>query len=255
MDVISFQGNIVVAIISAGLGAFLAFIVQRFLNKRGLFTYNAWHNRVGISTDDSLFGSVRVTWNDKEFANLYISTVELRNESLNDYENVTVKVYTTDTTLLTERAEIVGTIHILDWSKKYKEEMTVIGSHPTDNQIFLYSSRRDYEIQTFNRGQLIRFTFLNSAKTDRQPTLWLDILHKGVKTKFRVAQNQFWGVKQESAAIAGSLLGLFLLVGIIIFIDTVWFAALISLFFGLFAIIPGALLIKLWYKLRDYFGG
>ena len=72
---------------------------------RGLFTYFVWHNKVGVSVDDAVFGTVRVTWNDNLVANLYSSTVELRNESLKDYENVVVRVFSNDTIHLTERAE------------------------------------------------------------------------------------------------------------------------------------------------------
>ncbi len=256
MEITPFQSNLIIPAIAAVLGAILTFIVQRFLNKRGTFTYYVWHNRVGISADDSVFGTVRVTWNNSEVANLYSSTVELRNESLNDYENVTVRVFTNDTILLTERTEIVGTTHYLAWSQAYADKLAVqTGSQASVAQRDLYSSQREYEIPTFNRGQLIRFTFLNSAKTENQPSLWLDIVHKGVKTKFQIAQNKFMGVQQNTAALVGSILGIFLLVAVVIMLDVVWIAAIVSFLYGLFVLVPGALLIKLWQKLRNYFGG
>ena len=55
----------------------------------------------------------------------------------------------------------------------------------------------------------MRFTYLNAAKTKQAPQLWLDILHKGVRTKFSIAQPTFLGVPQFSAAQAGSVLGVF----------------------------------------------
>jgi hypothetical protein len=256
MDLTFLQNRLVVAVIAAVLGAVLTFLIQRLLNKRGLFTYFVWHNRIGVSADDAVFGSVRVTWNNNPVANLYSSTVELRNESLNDYENVIVRVFTSDTVLLTERTEIVGTTHILEWNGPFAGKLAVPpGSQPTPAQMNIYTTQREYLIPTFNRGQLVRFTFFNAGKTEKQPSLWLDIVHKGVKIKFRVAHNKFMGVSQPSAAIVGSLLG-FVLLGIVIaFVDTVWVAALISLIYGLLVLVPGALSIKLWRWFRDYFGG
>ncbi len=86
-----------VAVISAVVGGLVAFLIQRFLNKRGSFTYFVRHTSVGVSADDAIFGTVRLTWNDNPIAHLYASTVELRNESLTDYENVVVKVFSNDT--------------------------------------------------------------------------------------------------------------------------------------------------------------
>ena len=256
MDLSFLQNRLFVAIIAAVLGAVLTVIIQRLLNKRGLFTYFVWHTRIGVSADDAVFGSVRVTWNDNLVANLYSSSVELRNESLNDYENVIVRVFTSDTVLLTERTEIVGTTHILEWKEAFARRLSVpAGSQPTADQMNIYTSQREYLIPTFNRGQLVRFSFFNAAKTEKQPSLWLDIVHKGVKIKFRVAHNKFMGVPQPSAAIVGSLLGLVLLGVVIAFVDTVWVAALFSFIYGLLVLVPGALSIKFWRWLRDYFGG
>jgi hypothetical protein len=69
---------------------------------------------VGLSAGDKVFGAVRVTWNDNPVDNLYLSTIELTNQSMKDYENVVVRAYTSDSILLTERTEIVGTTHIVN---------------------------------------------------------------------------------------------------------------------------------------------
>jgi hypothetical protein len=47
------------AIIFGGLGGVAtAFFTQKVLNKRGLFSYFVNHNRVGVSSQDSVFGNV-----------------------------------------------------------------------------------------------------------------------------------------------------------------------------------------------------
>ncbi len=81
MDLALLDSRLVIALVSTGLGAFLMFLIQMIVNKRGLFTYVVRHNKVGMSTDDAVFGSVRVTWNNSLIRNLYLSIIELNNES------------------------------------------------------------------------------------------------------------------------------------------------------------------------------
>ena len=68
-----FESRLIVALVAALVGAGLALVVQRLLSKRGLFTYFVWHDPVGLSTEDSVFGTVRVTWNSNSVRNLYLS--------------------------------------------------------------------------------------------------------------------------------------------------------------------------------------
>ena len=61
MDLALLDSRLVIAVVSTGLGA-LMFLIQMIVNKRGLFTYVVRHNKVSMSTDDAVFGSVRVSW-------------------------------------------------------------------------------------------------------------------------------------------------------------------------------------------------
>jgi hypothetical protein len=106
-----------------------------------------------------------------------------------------------------------------------------------------------------NRGQIVRFTFLNAARFGHPPTIWLDIVHPGVKLEFRVAHNQIFGVSQPMAALIGCLLGFAVLAVILSFVHTLWLAAVISLTYGFFAQIPGAFAIRGWRRLRQVLGG
>lgn len=244
------------AVGSAFLGAFLTIAVQRALGKRGLFTYNVWHDRVGISAEDAVFGSVKVTWNGNEVARLFTSTIELRNESLNDYEDVVVRVFSSDTFLLTERVEIVGSTHAPVWTSDFAGTVAVpSGQQATQAQLDLVYGQRDYRVPTMNRGQVVRFTYLNAAKGTDTPSLWLDILHKGVKVKFRVVPQQFLGVPQHIAVLIGALLGIIVLALVVRYIETLWLAALISMLYGLLVLLPGALLVRSWRWVRDSIGG
>ena len=256
MELTFLQNRLIVAVFAGVVGVILTLLIQRILNKRGLFTYFVWHSSVGVSTDDAVFGTVRAFWNDHQVDNLWFSSIELRNASLNDYENVIVKVFTNSTALLNERTEIVGTSRVLEWTAAFANRVTLLpGSEPTAEQRSLYAREREYLVPTMNRGQFVRITYLNATKTPQQPTIWLDILHKGVKTEIRVAQPEFFGVPQFYAAQIGSASGIVVVALVIATVEALWLAAVLSFLYGLFVLFPGAAAIKLWRRFRDLFGG
>lgn len=243
-------------VLSAIGGIVLAWVTQQILKKRGTFSYYVIRNKIAQSTEDAIFGVVGVTWNGKSIPNLYLSTVELINESMNDYENVVVRVYTNDTNLFTEQTQIIGTSHILEWSDKYKSQLHVEpGTLATQAQIDLHSRQREYVIPAMNRGQVVKLIYLNSAKGIEQPTIWLDVVHRGVKLRFRPPQNQLMGVPQNQAALIGVLLGLIVVGMLIGMVGQLWLATIAAFIYGVMVIVPGAFAIKIWRKLREYIGG
>ncbi len=256
MDIVGLNEKYLLVLATAILSIAVTLITQHVLNRRARFRYFVMHGRVGVSTDDAIFGSVRVTWNGSAVANLYSSTIELVNESMKDFDNIVIRVFTNDTILLTQRAEILGTTRILNWTPEYSELLRVPdGQQPTPQQFDLYGRQRDFLVPTMNRGQVVRLTFLNEARGQIQPTVWLDILHRGVKLEFGVAQNQILGVAQPMAALVGSILGLLLVSAIIMFLHSVWIAAIIAFIYGLFAQVPGAYVVKMARKMLHFFGG
>ena len=141
----------------------------------------------------------------------------MTNESLNDYVNVFVRAYTSDTMLMTEQTTQLPETPI-EWSEKYREQLHVEdGSTPTDKQSNLYRGQREYVIPIFNRGQSIKITYLNSAQSPSMPNIWLSIALKGVKLKFQGPQNQVLGVPQGQAAFVGVLIGLAVLAALVLF--------------------------------------
>lgn len=257
MDIASLLENKYVVGVAASIGgAILTLLTQQILQRRGLFTYFVNHFRVGVSEDDAIFGSVRITWCNNLVKNLYLSTIELTNVSTKDYENVVVRAFTNDTRLLTERPEIFGTNRIAEWTDAFKRKLEVTsGQHPSEAQIDLYSRQREYVIPIMNRGQIVRFQFLNTSKSETQPSIWLDVLHKGVKLKFRIPQKQVFGVAQPHAALIGAIFGFILVGAIVVLVDSVPIAAIIALVYGFIAQLPGALVIRGWRFLKEFFGG
>lgn len=249
--------NQYVSVIAGGLGGiFTAWLTQRVLNRRGIFSYSVTHNRVGITTEDPIFGAVAVTWNGNTIPNLYLSTIEMKNDSLNDYEDVVVRTYTSDTKLMTEQTQLLETPNILEWSEKYKKQLHVeVGNTPTESQWGLYNGQREYVIPIFNRGQTIKITYLNSAQSPSIPSIWLSIALKGVRLKFRGPQNQILGVPQGQAAFIGVLIGLAVLVALALLASEPWVIAASAMAYGFVAQIPGAYAIKLLRRVREAVGG
>jgi len=257
MDLIELIKNEYLSIIFGGLGGIsTAFFTQKILNKRGKFTYFVAHNRVGVSTQDEVFGDVSVTWNERVVDHLFLSTIELSNESLNDYENVVIQTYTNDTKLLTESTQVLGTPNILQWTDEYNGKLHVEkGKDPTDTQLNIYRGQREYLIPVFNRGQKINITYLNAAESSETPHIWLSATIKGVKVKFQEPEVLVYGVSRLRAALVGVILGLFLLVPLVLYISNNWIVASIALFYGFIVVAPGVFIIKSYQRLRNLIGG
>lgn len=245
-----------VSIIAGGLGGLvMAWLTQRVLNKRGIFTYTVIHNRIGFSAEDAIFGNVAVSWNGNSIPNLYLSTIEMKNESLNDYENVIMSTFTNDSRLMTEQTQLLDTPNNLEWSDKYKNQLQVAsGEALSERQWTIYNERREYIIPILNRGQSIKITYLNSAKNNAMPNIWLSVTQKGVKLKYQVSQNHILGVPQNQAALIGCLLGIIVLVALTMFVTEPWAAATVAMIYGFVAQLPGAYTIKALRRLRETIG-
>ena len=256
MEIIEyFVDNVALVLFSALAGAALSYLFQIIRNKRGTFSYVVTHNKIGVSATDPVFGDISVTWNDRPIKNLYFSTIELKNESLNDYEDVIFSTYTIDTSFLSESTDVVDTPNILNWSDSYLQKIHVEpGREPTDNQFEIYSRQREYVIPVFNRGQIIRINYLNASDSNLMPKIWLSSTTKGVIVKFQTAKSQILGVSQPLAALIGVVLGISGVVPLVLFTQNPWFIAFVSLVYGFVGQVPGALLVKLSRKIRDTLG-
>ncbi len=225
------------------------------MNKRGVFSYTVTHHKVGMSTEDSIFGKISMTWNDRPVQHLYFSTVELKNQSLNDYKNAIITTYTSDTSLLTESTHILDTPNILYWTEAYRNKLYVEpGQSPSNEQWAIYCGQREYLVPVFNRGQVIRISYLNEAISDMAPSIWLSASVKGVKVKFREQQQQVLGVSQPQAAVVGIVLGIIGLFPLVLYVSNMWIVAVVALLYGFIAVFPGVYFLKFAQKLREAIG-
>lgn len=250
------ESEYTIRIVLAVAASVLTFVITFFRQRRGRFRYTVTHHPIGVSGDDVAHGSVRILHNDRPVANLFLSTVELTNQSLRDYDDVTIVAYSSDTQLLTERVELVGTTSIINWTPEFADQLRVSeGGRWSDDQIELALCRREFFVPTLNRGQAVRFQFLNSAVPQKQPYIWLDCVHKGVRIEYRGLQALVFGVPQPQAALAGIVIGLALLAAVVAFVPIELVPAFVALVYGFVAQVPGAFAVKGWRWIRDTVAG
>lgn len=251
------DNKIAIAILSAVAGAISTGVTSRLLGRRALFTYYVNHATVGISADDAAFGSVRVTWNNQPLPNLYISTVELTNESNVDFENVAVTAYAGETLLYTERPEAVGSTQVIEWDKKFAQVLNVpTNSVPTQQQLDIYGGRRQYVVPVMNRGQIVRLTYLSQSRTANPPRIWLDVPHKGIRLQFRIAHAQtIMGAPTQLSSNVGIVLAACATVLLVAIVNSVPVVGIVALLLGLSAQIPGAIAVRAWRSVSNWYRG
>ena len=257
MNLLEILSNQYLGILFGSLvGIVSTLLTQSLRNRRGVFSYFVNHNKVGMSATDSVFGTVSVTWNDKPVQHLFLSTIELKNESFNDYENVVVQTYTNDTDILSESTQILDTPNIIEWTENYRTQIYANpGQEPTKYQVDKYFRQREYSIPVFNRGQTVRISYLNSAISENLPNIWLHVAHKGVKVKFRVPEDQVFGIPRAWAAFVGVVIGLIGLIPLVLVIANPWAVAFIAMIYGFVVTLPGAYAIRALRKIREMISG
>ena len=251
-----FENQLLLAAISWAAGILAAVVVQQIINRRKVLTYFVQHQNLGSSADDQTFGNVRITWNGADVPNLYLSTVSLTNESSKDLENVKIRAYTNDTLLLSEFPQLVGTTEFVRYSPEFDKQISVEpGETPTDAQMETYRRQREYIIPVMNRGQIVRFQYLNTSKTPDQPTIWLESIHPGTILKFQVPQTLVHGVPQAWASLAGVISGIVFAAMLAAYSPNAALTAFGALLFGLIAQLPGAYIVRIIRLFRQWLTG
>jgi hypothetical protein len=248
-DIWSFiDGRLLLSALSAAAGAlFWNFVALHRARVRTL-EYSVSHDRVGVSADDAVFGSVAVTWQGNPVTNLFVSTVTVENNTSSDYTDLKLKVWTGSTFLLNERREIPGTTYLPEYTAEYGASIYVApGVVATPAQQHTYWHSREYMVPVLNRKQRVVFTFLTTVPNSTEgPSAWVDILHSGVGVRFRPVEQRIHGVPVRIALPVGLVASIVIAVLTILVATKVWVAAVVCLFVGFVAQSVGAALYRLW---------
>jgi hypothetical protein len=248
----------ILSLFSLVMGAIIALIISKIRNKSGIFGYYIIFNRIGLSADDSVLGSVRVTWQGHEVRNLHWYTIEVENLTSTDYENIIFKVFSgNDTVMLNEQTHVVDSPDIIRWSDTYREMFKVDnGSIPNELQLNGYYHRREYLLPVFNRTQKLKFTYLcTKPNDDLDPGIYISTPSKGVRLKRlrnpAVIIKPIWGVPVPAAISRALVLSILVIFACGLFINNVWLASFISMAIGLSGQIFGALTYKIEKFIKD----
>lgn len=236
-----------ISVVSAVVGGMVGGLLAVLRNRVKTLEYTARHDRLAFAVNDARFGAVQVTWNGVNVVNLFSSRVEVENQSAKDLSGLRFKVYTgNETLLLSERPEMPGTAHALAYTPEYTASLTVApGAEPTEQQRQMFLHSREYVVPVLNRGQRVIFTYLTSVPGGNQgPSVWVDLLHQGVRIQYRQLGPQVHGAPVRAAILVGLLACVVTLVLASLYISEPWAAGLVCLVVGLIAQSIGAILYR-----------
>jgi len=248
-----FQRPSVISALSALGGFALSSLVNHLRSRVKELEYSVDHEKIGLSSEDEIFGSVRVSWQGNELVNLYLSTLTLNNSTTHDLESFIFKIFTgKETLLLSERTEISGTSYSLHWSPAFAGRMDVApGQTPTVAQFEEHRHTREYLVPTLNKGQTLRVQVLTTVpESQADPSVWADCLYPGVRTRHVPIEPSTLGVPNRLVQPIGLATAIAVTVAASYSFASVWLVAAVSCFVGLSAILLGALLVRAFRALR-----
>lgn len=245
------QHQFLAAIILLLIGAVITLIFNKLSSKTGVLRYFITHSKVGMSADDEIFGSVRLTWQGHNVRNLYLSQIEIENGTTSDYENFHLKVFTNqETVLLNQRTEIVDTPYVVPWDSDYEKRIHVPdGKEASPEQLKEYNHNREYRIPVLNRGQKARLSYLSSNPNDDNfPVVCISTLSKGLKLKEKLQPHlvlsPIFGVPIPVAIIRALILAVLVVLVCGLWLENIWVASSICMIFGLSGQVFGAVAYK-----------
>ena len=265
------------SLVSGLLTLVVTLLVVVLRNRRSLVTYHVTHDRIGISTHDSIHGEVSVTVGGNRMQNLYMSNIWLVNRSMRDIEDLQVKVFTgtNDMRLMSEQTRVEGTIEILKHTSEYEEIKRQLIEAVTNletanaagdlsaatrieqaqaNNWQTWFTQRWYQLPVLARSQTIRFTYMSNVISNADPTILVSCQKAGVRVTYKQPYQpiwHLWGVSLLEAGVCGIVIGTLIWLVVVNSISTLWLAALLCMVVGFLGGIPGAAIVKLYRWLRN----
>ena len=235
------------------IGFVVANLINLLRSRVRELEYTVTHSRIALTEEDQMFGSVKATWQDAEVRNLYVTTVRLTNVTTADYTDLTFKIYTgNETLLLTERTEICGTSYILHWAPSFAARLAVASDQVlTQEQFEIHRHNREYLVQTLNRRQSVQVQLLTTVPSATQgPSVWLDLLHPGLKVRIVIVELSTLGVPNRLAQPLGIAAAIVVTVATVLSVGAPWLVAFVSCIAGFSATLLGVAVVRIFKELR-----
>lgn len=237
--------------LSALIGGFVTWIATKLAGKIKVFSYTYEMNRLALSTEDAQFGRIQVTWENNAVPNLYLATFRLENSSFHDFENVVVRIWCPPSIkMLQDNVQMDSNTFEIGYTEDYRNKISYPPeSSPSDSQIHLYRSTRDYLLPVFNRGEILTIRVLCLSEDD-SASIWMDVQKRGVRLKRRLPQQHFWGVPTTMLLPWTIFASISVVIALILLVINPWILALSALVVGLFGQVFGAIAFKCVRKIR-----
>lgn len=230
---------------SAIAGAVITKLVDFYKHRVKVLEYSVTHTPVAFAADDAVFGSIQVTWQGNPVQSLYVSRVELVNDTGSDLSDLKIVAYTGTTFLLNQHTGLIGSPYIVDFADDYAQKIKIAaGETPTAEQQRLYNTRREYKIPVLNRHQRIALTYLTTTPPGEQPAVFLDTSHAGLALRYRPTGPSILGVPLKLAIVTGLVLSFAVLLCVAFFVSSPVVAGILCMVFGLAASVAGALTVR-----------
>lgn len=237
------KNNPVTSAMLTAFGAVVTALVAYLRNQLRIVDYRVNHSRLAFSSEDAVFGVVKVSWDGVALPNLFLSEVVVENCSGQDLKDLEFKVFTgEETLLLSEKPELVGSAFPIDRPEGFKKVLYVPpGAEPTKEQMDIYRHQREYRLSVFNRGDKVIARFLTTVMPGAAgPSVWVDSRHCGVKVRFRPAEQEVHAAPLRWAIRLGLATSVVVLLLCWWLINKAWISATVCMVVGLFAQLVGA---------------
>ena len=239
--------KLVVALVGAAAGMGGTLLVGALRTRSARFRYSIRVDRIGASADDPVFDAVRVQWRGNNIPNLYIAVVEIENASGKDFEDVSLKIYTSnDTLLMDEGTRIIDSPNVVSWAPDFKAKLQPqVDGGLTQEQWEIYNHRREYLVPVFNRGQVVEFRYACTRPgDDLLPNVFVNAPVKGVMLLHHQTTQFVLGVPFELSLVRGTVSALVISVLAAWFFEGSWIATAVVFLVGYTALLQGALISK-----------
>jgi hypothetical protein len=196
-----------------------------------------FHQRLGGTVEDPRFGSVKVSYNDNPVKTLFFSTVSLSNDSGRDLTDLALNIVSDPGSIvLVSHGKNQSSLNDLTYTNDFATALTTAEKSKTWIGV---ANRRDYHIAVLNRGDDIQVSLLITNTQGNQPFLTVGCDKPGVKLKYALKKEQFWGEPRDESGLLGLVVVLGFCWGIVILIPNKTLAVYVAAVLGGICLIPG----------------
>ncbi len=234
------EDKIYVGIITFVVGVIFKHLWDRFIRRIITIRYSVWHQTLALSGDDPLFGNVQVLHDNNSVTNLFISSIQLSNDSNHDLSGLELNIACDQQSLiLISHAANSRSLKNLKLSDDFSQ---ILSEENVSNPL----RTRDYQVPVLNRGDVINILMLVTRDVPGLPYISVSCDHPGLKLKFHaVSPQKLYGESQKMSALIGLFIGVTLCFTILYYSLTQSLSVWLAYILGATGAVLGALAIKL----------